>query len=289
MRWLRVVSGLSLGLLLLALSPVAFTDDSVEPALERLMLVLVLVGFALLAAGWGLAALWDSAGMVLRGGGVVVFGLAMAAFVVTELSIPGWGGWTLFGLFAVAGVAFPVWLFVGGDRGSSLAEPNAQGRLEVPVARVPTVMLAVLAAAMATLALVLLPIPVVGWVVGPVGLVFFGGGCAGLVLLAIRPGPGIRADTKGMEDRSSLIGIGRIAWQEATRIQETNTFGQPYVAVTPREWASVVDRQAAWKRPLIKLNQKLTGSDDLLVNTTALPCSARDLARALEKMRRDNT
>jgi hypothetical protein len=197
-RWLRLVSGLSLGLLLLALSPVAFTDDSVEPAFERLMLVLGLVGFALLAAGWGLAALWDSAGMVLRGGGVVVFGLAMAAFVVTELSIPGWLGWTLFGLFAVAGVAFPVWLFLGGDRGSSLVEPDAQGRLEVPVARVPTVMLAVLAAAMATLALVLLPIPVVGWVVGPLGLVFFGGVCAGLVLLAIRPGPGIRADTKGM-------------------------------------------------------------------------------------------
>jgi hypothetical protein len=168
-------------------------------------------------------------------------------------------------------------------------EPDSQGRLEVPVARVPTLMLAVLAAAMATAGLVLLPIPVLGWVVGTVGLVFFGGACAVALLLAARPGPAIRADAEGMEDRSSLIGIGRIAWQESTGIREMTTFGQPTVAITPRSWATVVGRQVAWKRPLLKLNRKLIGSDDLLVNTTALPCSARDLARALEEMRCDNT
>lgn len=289
MRWLRLVSGMSLGVLLVALSPVAFTDASVEPALERVMLVLVLVGFALLAAGWGLAARWDNMGLGLRGGGLVVFGLAMAAYLVTALPLPGWSSWTLFGLFAVAGLAFPAWSFVGGDRVSSVVEPDAQGRLAVPVARVPTLMLAVLAAAMATAALVLFPVPVLGWVVGTVGLVFFGGACVVALLFAARPGPAIRADAEGMEDRSSLTAIGRIAWQESTGIRETTMFRQPMVAVTPRSWATVVGRQAAWKRPLLKLNRKLIGSDDLLVNTTALPCSARDLARALEEMRCDNT
>lgn len=288
-RWLRLVSGMSLGLILLAISPAVFTDDSVEPLLREVMIFLCVLGFALLAAGWGLAAQWDSAGMVLRGGGVLVFGLGMAAYVVTALPLPGGVGWTLFGLFTVAGLAFPVWLFVSGERSSSPLEPDAQGRLEVPVARVPTLMLAVLAAAMATAALVLLPVPVFGWVVGTVGLVFFGGACALLVLLAVRPGPAIRADTEGMEDRSSLVGVRRIAWQELTRIREMTTFGQPTVAVTPRDWATVVGSQTVWKRPLLKLNRRLIGSDDLLVNTIALGCSARDLARALEAMRHDNS
>lgn len=288
-RWLRLVSGMSLGLILLAMSLAVFTDDSVEPLLREVMTLLCLLGVSLLAAGWGLAARWNSAGMVLRGGGILVFGLGMAAYVVTALPLPGWLGWTLFGLFTVAGLAFPVWLFVSGESSSSLVVPDAQGRLEVPVARVPTLMLAVLAAAMATAALVLLPVPVFGWVLGTAGLVFFGGACALLVLLAVRPGPAIRADTEGMEDRSSLVGVRRISWQESTRIRETTTFGQPTVAVTPRDWATVVGRQTVWKQPLLKLNRRLIGSDDLLVNTTALGCSARDLAKALEAMRRDNS
>jgi hypothetical protein len=287
-RWLRIVSGMSLGLVLLAVSPAVFSDPSIEPMLEKVALFLCLLAFALLAAGWGLAARWDSAGMVLRGGGIVVFGLAMAVFAVAALPLPDWLGWSLFGLFTVAGLAFPFWLFVGGEGSASLVEPDAQGRLEVPVARAPTLMLAVLAGGMATLALALLRVPVFGWIAGPVGVLFFGGACVWLVLLAARPGPAIRADTEGMEDRSSLVGIRRMSWRESTRIREMATFGQPTVAVTPREWTSVVDRQAAWKRPLLKLNRRLIGSDDLLLNTSALPCSARELARALEEMRRDN-
>ncbi|MDC5699396.1 hypothetical protein OO014_19280, partial [Intrasporangium calvum] len=83
-----------------------------------------------------------------------MFGLAMLAYVVAVLQLPGWLGWALFGLFATAGVAFSVWLHV--DRGrDSPAEPDPLGRLEVPVARLTTLMMAVLAAALATTALVL--------------------------------------------------------------------------------------------------------------------------------------
>lgn len=289
MRWLRLVSGVSLGSILLVLSPAVATHDSGGPVLRDVMVFLAGLSFALQAAGWGLAARWERPGRVLRGGGLVMFGPAMAAYVVNALPLPGWLGWILFGLFATAGVAFPIWLYVDGRRSSFPVEPDAQGRLEVRVARVPTLMLAVLAATLAAAALVLLPIPVFGWVVGTVGVVFFGGASARLLLLAIRPGPAIRADTQGMEDRSSLAGVRRISWRESKRIRDMTTFGQPTVAVTPRDWASVAGRQAAWKRPLLALTRRLIGSDDLLVNTNALPCSARELAKALEGMRRDNS
>jgi hypothetical protein len=164
-------------------------------------------------------------------------------------------------------------------------EPDAHGRLEVSVARLPTLALAVLALLMATGALVILPVPVLGWVVGPVGVLFFGGASVWLVVLALRPGPAIRADRDGMEDRTSLVGARRISWRESTAVRDTSTFGQPTVAVTPHDWKAVVGRQAAWKRPLLALNRRITKSDDLLVSDTALACSARDLAQALEGLR----
>jgi hypothetical protein len=286
--WVRLVTGLCLGLVLLAVLPSVVRDNPDEPGLRVVMIVLGLLGFALLAAGWGVAARWAGPGKVLRGGGLAVFGLAMGAYVVTALPLPGWPGWTLFGLFAAAGLAVPVWLLTGGGRRPSPVEPDAQGRLEVSVARAPTLMLAVLAVAMAAAALVLLPVPVLGWVVGPAGVVFFGGASAWLALLAVRPGPAIRADRHGMEDRASLAGVRRISWGESTAIRDTTTFGQPTVAVTPHDWETVVGRQHAWKRPLLALSRRLTRCDDLLVSTTALPCSPRELAEVLEGMRRDN-
>ena len=288
-RWLRIVSGISLAVLLLAALPAVAAGDTSEPTLRVVMAVLGLLAFALLAAGWALAARWQSAGMVLRGGGLVLFGLAMAAYVVTALEMPAWLAWALFGLFSAAVLAFPVWLVMG--RGSSRlpVEPDAHGRLEVPVARVSMLMLAVLAGAMATGAVVVIRAPLFGWVVGTVGLVFFGGAFAWLVLLAVRPGPAIRADSHGLEDRSSLVVGGWIAWAELTRIRATTTFGQPTIALTPHDWSGVVGRQPAWKRALLGLSRRLTGSNDLLLSSTALPCRARDLAKALEAMRRANT
>ena len=286
--WLRLVSGMSVGLLLLAMLPAAAAPDPGEPVLRRVMLFLGLLGFALGGAGWGLGARWDGLGRVVRGGGELVFGLAILAYVVALLQLPGWLGCALFGLFATAGVAFPVWLHV--DRGRDLpVEPDALGRLEVPVARLTTLMMAVLAAALATTALVLLPVPVLGWLVGGAGVVLFGGSCVWLVLSVVRPGPAIRADSQGMEDRSSVVSAGWISWSELSRIRGTTTFGQPTVALTPRDWATVVGRQVAWRRALLALNRRLTGSEDLLVSATALPCGADDLAKALEAMRRENS
>lgn len=286
--WLRLVSGMSVGLLLLAMLPAAAAPHPGEPVLRRVMLLLALLGFALGAAGWGLGARWGGLGRVVRGGGELVFGLAMLAYVVAVLQLPGWLGWALFGLFATAGVAVSVWLHV--DRGrDSPAEPDPLGRLEVPVARLTTLMMAVLAAALATTALVLLPVPVLGWLVGGAGVLFFGGSCVWLVVSVVRPGPAIRADSQGMEDRSSLVAAGWISWSELSRIRGTSAFGQPTVALTPRDWATVVGRQVAWRRALLALNRRLTRSDDLLVNVNALPCSANDLANTLEEMRRENT
>lgn len=130
---------------------------------------------------------------------------------------------------------------------------------------------------------------VCGWLVGTVGLVFFGGAFAWLALLAVRPGPAIRADRHGLEDRSSWVVVGRISWSQLTRIRATTTFGQPTIALTPHDWADVVGRQPACRRALLGLSRRLTRSDDLLLSSTALPCSAREVAKALEAMRRDNT
>ncbi len=135
----------------------------------------------------------------------------------------------------------------------------------------------------------LLPIPLLGWVIGSVGVVFFGGASIWLALLVARPGPAIQADACGIEDRSSLIAVGRVSWTESRRIRQTTTFGQTVIALTPLDWAAVVARQAGWRRPLLAFTRTLTGSDDLLVKSTVLPCRAHELAKALEAMRRDNS
>jgi hypothetical protein len=51
-RWLRLVSGVSLAALLLAALPAVVTGDTGESALRVVMAVLGLLAFALLAAGW---------------------------------------------------------------------------------------------------------------------------------------------------------------------------------------------------------------------------------------------
>jgi len=286
---LRLVSGMAVAAILLVLSPAVALSAFGEPGLRKVMVVLALLAFALQAGAWALGARWDRPGSWLRTSGLALFGAAMAAFVVLALPLPVCLGWILFGLFAVAVLALPLWLRRSDRRSARRVEPDAQGRLEVPVARVQTLTQAVLAALMATMSAVLLRIPVLGWVIGGVGVVFFGFAVVWLVLLVARPGPAIMADAIGMEDRSSPVAAGRVTWTELRGIRKTTTFGQVVIALTPRDWAKVVGRQPPWRRALLAFNRRITGSDDLLLNTGTLPCSAHDVAKALEQLRRENS
>jgi hypothetical protein len=103
-------------------------------------------------------------------------------------------------------------------------------------------------------------------VLSAAGIVF----CALSGLFAARrlfdPTPGLILDAEGLVDNSSVIGAGRVRWDEITEIRVTKSGPQRFLTVMVDDPRKFIDRGGSLRRKVYEANYRKAGSP---VNVTA--------------------
>ena len=120
----------------------------------------------------------------------------------------------------------------------------------------------------------------VGFVAGLVGAVTFGVFGILWAWLGFRPGPGLRIDDDGFDDRSSAVAVGRVPWADVTGIGSWGAFGSSSVVVAVRDPEEYVSRAPWYARPAARAIIRLVGSS-VTVASTGLRTSHEELLAEL--------
>ena len=107
----------------------------------------------------------------------------------------------------------------------------------------------------------------IGFVVGVVGAVIFGVFGVLWAWLGFRPGPGLRIDEDGFEDRSSAVSVGRVPWTDVTGIGSWGAFGSSSVVVSVRDPHAYAQRVPWYGRAAARANIRLVGSSVTVAST----------------------
>jgi hypothetical protein len=126
-----------------------------------------------------------------------------------------------------------------------------------------------------------------------VGVIFFGFGALLFLVQLLRHQPALEIDADGINDRSSLMSVGRLRWSDIDAVWLTTlkiptphgrTLTKRMLSVSPRDWNVVVARANPVKRFLIRLNSR-SGYQPMNISEQALPYSLETL---VDEMRRLN-
>jgi hypothetical protein len=122
---------------------------------------------------------------------------------------------------------------------------------------------------------------VVYQVVAVVCVAFFGTGLVFFVGQLVRRGPALQVDSRGVTDRSSIVSLGLVRWDEISSVQIHAVGIQRFLAVYPRA-ESILQRANPVKRSLMRINRGM-GFAPVTIAETALPYNLETL---IDEMRR---
>ena len=118
---------------------------------------------------------------------------------------------------------------------------------------------------------------------GAVGLVvavpaggFFGLAAAYGVYRAVVSPVAVTVAEDGLVDRSSLAGVGFVAWSEVKAVGIYKRFSQRYVTIQLRHPERIIGQLPRWKQTLIRFN-RLFESGEVIIAETVLPYPAEHL------------
>jgi hypothetical protein len=105
-----------------------------------------------------------------------------------------------------------------------------------------------------------------------VGILF----CAFSGLFAARrlfdPTPGLVLDAEGLIDNSSVIGAGRVRWDEITEIRVTKSGPQRFLTVVVEDPRKFIDRGGSLRRKVYEANYRKAGTPvNVTARTLAIP------------------
>ena len=123
-------------------------------------------------------------------------------------------------------------------------------------------------------------------IVGTVGFVTFVGFGIGWIVVLLRAGPGLVVDDTGFDDTSSLTAVGRVLWEDVTRVSELSIFWTSFVIIRVRDPELYLARLRGLSRFAAIANNRLFGSP-VTITSVSLKIGFADLSRLLaEGLRR---
>jgi len=105
------------------------------------------------------------------------------------------------------------------------------------------------------------------FVIGILGVLTFTVFGIGWLTLLLRRGPGLVVDDEGLDDRASLVAVGRVPWSDVTGVGSWGAFGTSFVVVRVREPSEYLRRVTPLLRPAAWLNRSLVGSTVTIPST----------------------
>ncbi|MFC8597413.1 STM3941 family protein [Isoptericola sp. NPDC057191] len=124
----------------------------------------------------------------------------------------------------------------------------------------------------------------VGLAVGPLAVIFFGGGFVALLAVLARRGPaGLRVDASGFDDASGPAAAGRVRWSEVTGWSVREVSGQRFLCVSVWNPEAVIDRRR-FMRHLARANQRMVGTP-VTIAVNSLKGGEQAILAAFERYR----
>jgi hypothetical protein len=121
-----------------------------------------------------------------------------------------------------------------------------------------------------------------GFVIG-VATAAFGAGLGGYGLYrTFRPGVAVLLDREGLVDHASVMGVGRIRWDEIETARVYAFGRRKTLGIVFRNAEDFLSRQPRWRRSFLRANRGL-GSAPVHIPDVILPISASDLLEAMER------
>jgi len=117
-------------------------------------------------------------------------------------------------------------------------------------------------------------------VAGVASISFFGSVAAYAVYRLLRWRPAVVIGPGGITDNASLLGIGRLPWNDVEYVMPYRFRGQPMLGVVPRDLDGMLRRLSWWHGLAIKMNLAL-GCAPVNLPQVTLPGTTDDLAKLI--------
>jgi hypothetical protein len=98
---------------------------------------------------------------------------------------------------------------------------------------------------------------IIALVAGTPGILLLAPAAAYLIYRAARDRPALVLGDRGFTDHASITGVGYVAWDEVMGIRPHRV----WVAIKLRDPGSVIARQPAWRRALMRMNSRVVPGD----------------------------
>jgi hypothetical protein len=124
----------------------------------------------------------------------------------------------------------------------------------------------------------------IGYVIGVLGILFFGAASVYLISELVYRRPSLRIDADGITDRATLASAGRIAWGEIGAVRIHSVLGQRFLEILPLDPGAVVARAGPVRRAVLRLNRGV-GFPAINIPEAAVPYPLEAL---IDEIRRHN-
>jgi hypothetical protein len=122
----------------------------------------------------------------------------------------------------------------------------------------------------------------ISFVIGVGGIVTFTVFGIGLIRLSMRAGPGLVVDEAGFDDRSSLLSVGRVPWDDVRSVAEANVSTTSFVVVEVGDPEIYLARLGPLPRWTARVNGRMVGSP-ITISSVGLKTRFSKLATLIQQ------